>query len=335
MLSKKILPLWVFSVLVTFLLGYLFSEKIINNHLHNQEKIIRKNYNFKYINPILECDPDISLNNNLSSLKNSVEEIINDEIYRKNISFASVYFRDLNNGPWFGISEREYFSPASLIKVPVLIAYLKKAETDPSILQKKILNTVDPNTGTNIQNIKPSTTIEPNKEYTVEDLLEKMIVYSDNDAYNDLSSNLNPDDLMRVYKDLDIDISKAFTNPNGNIITVRDYASFYRILFNASYLNQEMSEKALSLLSRSEYKEALVAGVPQNTSVAHKFGERKYLDSGEIQFHDCGIVYAPNKPYLLCVMTKTTNIPKANATIKKISQEVYQTIVQSEDQNQL
>jgi hypothetical protein len=100
-----------------------------------------------------------------------------------------------------------------------------------------------------------------------------MIVYSDNDAYNDLVKNLDPDETNQIYQDLDINISKAFANPNGDIITVKDYASFFRILFNASYLDQDMSEKALSLLTQVEYKKALVAGVPDTIAVAHKFGE--------------------------------------------------------------
>ena len=325
--SKKILPLWVLTLIVTFSLGFFIANRsFYQNQDTNKDEIIRKNFNYKFINPILECNPNISLNNNLTSLKKSVQQIIDQEISNKDISFAAVYFRDLNNGPWFSINATEYFSPASLIKVPILMAYLKKAEDDPSILQQKITNVVDNNSGSNIQNIKPSTTIEPNHEYTIEELLERMIINSDNDAYNDLANNLTSDELVRIYKDLDVDISRAFTNPNGNIITVKDYASFYRILFNASYLNQEMSEKALELLSKSEYKEALVAGVPSNTTVAHKFGERKYLDTGETQLHDCGIIYAPKKPYLLCVMTRGSDITKANSTIKQISQKVYQTI---------
>lgn len=326
--SKKILPLWIFSLIATFFFGFFLSNKVFpqKQQSDDSEEIIRKSYNYKFINPILECNPNISLNNNLTSLKKSVQQIIDQETSKKDISFASVYFRDLNNGPWFSINANEYFSPASLIKVPILIAYLKKAEDDPSILQQKIVNTIDPNSGSNIQNVKPSTTIEPNKEYTIEELLNRMIINSDNDAYNDLANNLSSEELVKVYQDLDVDISKAFTNPNGNIITVKDYASFYRILFNASYLNQDMSEKALNLLSQSEYKEALVAGVPKNIVVAHKFGERKYLDTGETQLHDCGIIYAPKKPYLLCVMTRGTDITKANQTIKGISEKIYQTL---------
>jgi len=321
---KVVLSSWVVSLIAVFFLGYFSSVKINYNHRDDSDEIIRKNFNYKYINPILECNTDIEQNNNLTTLKKSIETIIKDETYNKNISFASIYFRDLNNGPWLGINEKEYFSPASLIKVPVLIAYLKQAETNPDILKKEIVPVITTSSGDNIQNIKPSISLAPDKKYTVEDLLEKMIIYSDNDAYNTLSGNLNPDDFGKIFQDLDIDISKAFTSPNGDIITVKDYASFYRILFNASYLNQDMSEKALSLLSQSQYKDGLVAGVPQNISIAHKFGERKFSDTGETQLHDCGIIYLPKKPYLLCVMTRGNDISKASQTIKTISNKVFQ-----------
>ena len=182
-------------------------------------------------------------------------------------------------------------------------------------------------TGNNIQNIKPSLTTVNNTEYTIEKLIEEMIIYSDNNAYDTLAKNLTGDEIIKVYQDLDVDISKAFQNPNGNIITIKNYASFFRILFNASYLNQEMSEKALKLLTQVEYKNALVAGVPNNISIAHKFGERKYTDSNETQFHDCGIIYLPKKPYLLCVMTKTNKgLNQVTNIIKEISQTVYKDI---------
>lgn len=323
MLHKKTIWFWFFSVLVTFFIG--FKVATINLNKTEQEEIIRKNFNYKYINPILECNPDISLNSKLTPIKESIESIINQEVSKKNITFASIYYRDLNNGPWFGINEKEYFSPASLVKVPILIAYLKKAEIDPSLLQKKLTVSDDPETGNNIQNIKPSVATVVKQEYTIEKLLEEMIIYSDNNAYNTLAQNLTGDEIIKVYQDLDVDISKAFQNPNGNIITVKNYASFFRILYNGSYLNNEMSEKALKLLNQVEYKDALVAGVPKDIIVSHKFGERKYLDTNEIQFHDCGIVYFPKKPYLLCVMTKTTqNANKAINFIKEISQVVYQ-----------
>lgn len=312
-------------VLISFTFGLISSNFIFPKVKQQITKEIRKNYNYKYINPLLECENStISQDKNLTSLKNSIEFFINQEINNKQISFASVYYRDLNNGPWFGINEKEYFSPASLIKVPVLIAYLKEAENDPSILEKKIINTKT--FDYNKQNIIPTQTLELEKEYTIEDLINRMIIYSDNAAYELLLDNIDNIKIFNVYKDLDVDISKAEKDPDGNIITVKDYSSFFRILFNASYLNEKMSEKALTILSKSQYYKGLVAGVPENITIAHKFGERQFLPSKEKQLHDCGIVYLPKKPYLICIMSRSTDFDKATNFIKQTSKLVYNNI---------
>jgi len=306
--------------LISFGAGVISYPNIFNNQ--DSTKEIRKNFDYKFINPLLECDSaTISQDKNLATLKKSLEFIIDQDINTGKISFASVYYRDLNNGPWFGVNEKEYFSPASLIKVPVLIAYLKDAESDSSLLNKKIINTKTFDYSQ--QNITPTLMLELNKEYTIEDLLNRMIIYSDNAAYELLLDNIDNSKIFNVYKDLDVDISKAQNDPNGNIITVKDYSSFFRILFNASYLNQKMSEKALNILSQTQYSKGLVAGVPTNTSISHKFGERQFLPSREKQLHDCGIVYLTKKPYLLCVMSRSSDFNQAANFIKEVSKTVY------------
>ena len=314
-------------VFASFITGIIASPYILTS-TNQSTKEIRKNFNYQFINPLLECENSkISQDPNLTSLKDSIQFIIDQEVSNKKITFGSVYYRDLNNGPWIGINEKEYFSPASLIKVPVMIAYFKAAENDPSILTKKIIN--NKNFDYNQQNITPTQILEQDKEYTIEDLINRMIIYSDNAAYELLLDNIDNMKIYKVYQDLDVDISKAENDPNGNIITVRDYSSFFRILFNASYLNQNTSEKALTLLNKSQYYKGLVAGVPENITIAHKFGERQFLPSHEKQLHDCGIIYLPGKPYLLCIMTRANDFNQAASFIKQVSKIVYDEVSKS------
>ena len=88
------------------------------------------------------------------------------------------------------------------------MTYLKKAETDPSLLQKKIPIIIN-SAGDSIQNFKPSVSFAPNQEYTIQELLEKMIIESDNDAYNTLSQNLSNELLtMTLYE------KEGFLTPN-------------------------------------------------------------------------------------------------------------------------
>lgn len=310
--------------LIFFSFGFLFGKKSQNNSPLYTE--IRKTENYKFINPLLECESaSFSQNVALDNLRNEILSGVASLKSKHLLTQISIYFRDLNNGPWLGIDEKEDFSPASLIKVPLLITYYKEAETNPDILKQSLTYTpikIDK------QDILPSVTLTPNQAYTVEELIRNMIVYSNNEAYELLLENIDNQLLINTYKDLGVNLSEAFNNPNGNIISVRDYAAFFRILYNGSYLSNEMSEKALKLLSEVQYQDGLIKGVNNSKIlISHKFGERTYTDSGEKQLHDCGIVYLPQKPYLICVMTRGNDFSKLSAAITQISKIIYQNLV--------
>jgi hypothetical protein len=46
----------------------------------------------------------------------------------------------------------------------------------------------------------------------------------------------------------------------------------------------------------------------------------------EVQLHDCGIVYYPKRPYILCVMTRGEKMDVLPKVIKEISTEVYRNV---------
>jgi len=308
-------------VLISFTLGFIVSPPASK---YSDSKEIRLRGNYKYINPLLECDSaNFSNLTNLNHLRDEIKDNITKEIESTNITYASVYFRDLNNGPWFGINEKDNFSPASLIKVPLMIAYYKLAETKPEILQQKVINTEEDEANIT-QNIIPEITLTPNKEYTVDELINIMITYSDNLSYNLLLKNIDNGFIFQVYNDMGINIKEKQDNdPAGNILSVKDYASFFRVLYNSSYLNSEMSEKAMKLLIQSTFKKGLAAGIPRNIETSHKFGERFFIDTKEKQLHDCGVVHLPQKQYLLCVMTRGNDFNKLSAFIKQTSATVF------------
>lgn len=157
-----------------------------------------------------------------------------------------VYVRNLNNGPWFGINENEKYSPASLMKVPILLTFLRWIELDPTILTKKITITEDRNGST--QYFKPTKNLTIGKEYTVKELLEEMIIYSNNSAMNILTNIMPLDFYTKVSNDLSIKVPKKDTEEN--YLSVKEVATFFRILYNSSYLSRDSSEYALNLLSK-------------------------------------------------------------------------------------
>jgi len=309
-----------------FFLGSIWSSpsSVVGAALNAREELRQNNSSYEFTNPLLECDPDNSIENipnrAIKDIRAKIDEFVSSELHSGDATFISIYFRDLNNGPWFGINEKENFAPGSLLKVPLMISLLKESQTR-TILDNKIF--YEGGKSDVSQYFPPEKEIKSGKIYSVADLIEAMIRYSDNNAAILLSKILSLKQIENSYSDLGID-------PPNNAeysMTARTYASFFRILFDATYLNRDFSEGALKLLSQTTFRQGLTALLPPEIKVAHKFGERDFGD-GQKQLHDCGIVYYPSQPYVLCVMTRGADYDKLASVIQNISRIVYQGISQ-------
>ena len=278
-------------------------------------KVEKRELGFKLINPLLECEytnnqGSVSLKNIRTAVEKVTKKYPSEEI--------SVYYRDLSNGPWYGLNENVNFAPQSLLKIPVVITYLKMAEEYPDILKTEI--SYEEAIGSNLT---PDEDLILGEKYQIKELIDRAITKSDNIAFNLLARNLPPDKLRKTHQDLGI-VFPEYNTPE-NFVSVKSYSSLFRILYNASYLERKSSEMLLQTLTKTEFKDALAAGLPNDMLVAHKFGVLN-RNNEKKQLHDCGIVYYPQKPYLLCVMTRGNNLNQLKNTIKEISDNVYQAI---------
>lgn len=96
---------------------------------------------YKLINPLLECEiaEDTVRSQELQPFKSKVKSLLAEAKKAGKANNISVSFRDLDTGATFNINAKEGYSPASLAKLPVLIAFLKMADKDSLLLQKKIV----------------------------------------------------------------------------------------------------------------------------------------------------------------------------------------------------
>jgi beta-lactamase class A len=173
--------------------------------------------------------------------------------------------------------------------------------------------------------MNPAAPLQPGKAYSVEKLIEHMIHYSDNRSYSVLKEFLagsNYEPVYRVYDHLGFPPQK-FAN-DGDNISPKEYARTFIELFDGSYLNASMSARALKLLKKASFPQGILAGLPQKTVIAEKYGERGYTDSDLKQLHDCGIVYSPGEPYVLCIMTKGNDWHGQAKAIQHISHKVFE-----------
>lgn len=295
-------------------LTYLYTHSSQKTHEDEKKVVETRETGYEFINPLLECEQVDNLGDvKLETLKNEVSNII-DQHNQIEIGF---YYRDLTNGPWLGINEEKTFSPQSLLKLPIALAYFKIAENNPDILERNLEYTEEYEN----KNVEPN--LEVGQSYPTNILIHRMLAISDNISFYLLAKNLPIDFTKRVHRDLHLPYPEDSTP--GDFISVKNYAAIFRVLYNSSYLSRKYSEMMLQLLSENIYEDGLRAGVPEDFIVANKYG---VLNSSEheSQLHDCGIVYLPEKPYLLCIMTKGNDQDELTQVIQELSKTVFDEI---------
>ncbi len=277
---------------------------------------------FRYTSPLLDIElPEgCRVNREPIPFKYKFKDYVKLQVSGGRVRNMAIYYRDLSDGPWFGINEETEFSAASMMKVPVMIAWLKRAEKDPRILEKMFV--FDGKQDLNLyENIKPKESIVPGREYAVDELLRYMLQFSDNNAMAVLYYNMSQQELGNVLDGMDVNNRPG---AEDNSISPHSYSGFFRILYNASFLNREMSEKALHLLAYQDFPQGIVAGVPKGVAVASKFGEYASGARGENkQLHEFGIVYHPKGPYIVGIMTEGNDLGKQAEIIRTVSAMLY------------
>jgi beta-lactamase class A len=224
----------------------------------------------------------------------------------------SLYFEDLRTGAWVGIGEKTRFLPASLLKLPAMVGVLKKVEVgDMSLDQTVRLNPLflDNASGTLYKK-------GAGYEITVRGLLEYLIKESDNTALRELDSLLTEDEYSSAV------LSMGYPAWNPEVMTLlspKEYANGLRSLYYSTYLHRDFSNLALSILSSTDYNTQLTAALPADIKVAHKYGA--YLTGG--YFHDCGIIYLPSRPYMLCIMSHDSSVAESDRMISGLSRMVF------------
>ena len=227
----------------------------------------------------------------------------------------SIYFEDLDSHTWMGINEREKFTPASLLKLTVVSTVLKLVEEGKLSLDQKIPIEKE------YLNSRFGTLAEDEDSIlTVKKLIEITITKSDNTAANALSSLFTHDDWVRTRLGMGTPITTVIQSQKGNIsLSPKQFSGALRSLYVSSYLNRQHSNWILSLMAHTDFKdEGIPAGVPPNVPVSHKIGQFDH----EKSVHDCAIVYA-KKRYILCIMSRETDLEEGNRVIEEISRTVY------------
>ena len=279
---------------------------------------------FQRISPLLSAER-LCESPRFEGLRSSLGSLIDGLELSGQLTSASVYVYDLQQGDWTGYDAMDRYDPGSMMKVPLLLTYLAMADETPGVLQRTW--TCDPMVlDAPVQAIHPEKQAEPNVSYTVAQLLELMMVYSDNRATAVLLQHVPSGRYVRTYTDLGLPAPEQFAGPY--LMNARDYSVFMKALYHSSLLSPMNSGYALDLMSRSRWGLGLLAGLPQGVEVAHKFGEA--VDQNGFQLHETGLVYVDGGPYLVTVMTRGPQAGSLPGVISAISRMVYEQMIRDD-----
>lgn len=204
---------------------------------------------YAFVRPLLECDISADADSlRFEALHGALSEAVERAISGGAVTHVSVYLRDLNSTRVLGIHEDEGFSPASLLKVPVMMMVLRAAERDATLLDRPIVFDL-PGSETLPQNIAPERVLERGRSYSLWTLVEHMIVESDNLAMEAVGSQFKPGEYLQTFADLGLVPPQL--NGQDPLMSVEQYASFFRILYNAAYLGPDMRRRRSRCSPRS------------------------------------------------------------------------------------
>jgi len=266
-------------------------------------------------------DPKSHLIVNFAPLK----EKINNYIEKNSIN-ASVYVENFRNGAFMGINEKAGFFPASLNKLPVAILIMRDVE-DGLLSPDTMLEIKDSDRTDSSGDLYKT----QEKQLPLHVILEKMLEESDNTALRVLLHYIDLEDLQFTidYYNLDIqvDSQRQQREKKPDLITPKAMSTLFSSLYFSTVLTPGNSEYLLSLLNNSEFPVKKLANIPDNITVAHKFGENYY--GSNKYFHDCGIIYDGDTRVFYCVMTKGQDVNSAVETIGVVVGETYNYIKDS------
>ena len=216
---------------------------------------------------------------------------------------VSVYFTDVEEEFWFGIGEENRYHTASTIK-PVYCQYLLHAGIDPE--SEITLQQVSRTSSTDKLNWDDIGTT-----FTVGELIEYSIRNSDNQAHRLLYETFGIEGYNRYVSSfgsggLQLDEEWEWSRATPKKMS--------RMMLEILRYGEEKTI-LLDHMKNTTYNGQIPAGTEYET--AHKYGQ----NSGTDGYHDTAIVYAPERAYVLTIMT-TIDAAKtgdANAVFRTVA----------------
>jgi beta-lactamase class A len=248
---------------------------------------------------------------------------------------VAVAYRTLDGRSELFLDADKPFHAASTMKVPVMIELFRQAQTgalslDESLpVRNQFHSIVDgsPYALSEGDDSDSEVYAVVGKTMTLRRLCELMITVSSNFAANLLIERLGVENIRRTVASLGaegvqvlrgVEDQKAFDKGLNNTTTARGLMVLLDRIAHGSAVSRDADNEMIEILKRQKFNDAIPAGLPPETAVAHKTGNITRIH------HDAAIVFAP-RPYILVLLVRGIDDQKKSAALMAdLSRAVYE-----------
>jgi beta-lactamase class A len=241
-------------------------------------------------------EPEVFLN----ELRTELEDYINP--YQGKIT---LHYLNLESEISFNISSGKKVPAASRIKLPLAIYVMTLVDKGEMDLTEKLSYKSHHYYGGSgvIQNDKIGSS------YSIEDLVEKALVYSDNIAFIMLKERVGQKQFIQFMKRL----GAAVTYPDGqNLTSASDLILYAKELYRLAKVS-ENGAKLINYLENTIYNTTIPHGIT-GKNIAHKVG----MIPKDLIYNDVALVY-DKQPFALAVTTEGIGYEKSQQVIADIA----------------
>jgi beta-lactamase class A len=256
------------------------------------------------------------------------------QLIRDSHADVAVVFRTLDGKQELMIDPDMPFHAASTMKIPVMIelfveAHSGKLRLDDSLLVKNEFHSIIDGSVYQL-NAEDDSDAEIYKSVgsalTLRQLCEAMITRSSNLAANLLIERLGVANIQKTIARLGaggmvllrgVEDTKAFQAGKNNTTTARALQILLESIANNKAGDAVSCGEMMEILERQTFNEAIPAGLPPGTIVAHKTGEITGIH------HDAAIVFT-ERPFVLVILVKGIgDRDKSSALMAAITRAIY------------
>jgi len=251
---------------------------------------------------------------------------------------VAVAYRTLDGRTGLLIDPDKSFHAASTMKVPVMIELFRQVHAgtlsldEPLAVRNEFRSIVDgsPYVLSEGEDSDKEVYAAAGRTLTLRALCEAMITVSSNFAANLLIERVGVENIRRTVTALDaggvqvlrgVEDDKAFAKGLNNTTTARGLLELLDRIAHGRAVDSESDRAMIEILKRQKFNDAIPAGLPPGTPVAHKTGNITRVH------HDAAIVYGPN-PYVLVLLVRGIEDKKQSAALMaELSKAVYESAI--------